>query len=104
MTPEGVLVAYLVKQAKAEGFRIRKLSYEGRRGAPDRLILAPGASLFVEVKAPGEKPRPEQLREIDLLLRSGLAATWVSSKDEIDKELNRLSLRSWEALDKGFYV
>lgn len=41
MTPEGNLVAYLCKRAKAEGFRVRKLSYEGRHGAPDRLILAP---------------------------------------------------------------
>ena len=58
MTPEGKLVAYLCKRAKAEGFRVRKLSYEGRHGAPDRLILAPGAAVFVEVNAPAAAAPP----------------------------------------------
>lgn len=77
MTPEGNLVAYLCKRAKAEGFRVRKLSYEGRHGAPDRLILAPGAAVFVEVKAPGQRPRPEQTRELAIFNDSGFTpAGW----------------------------
>ena len=98
MTPEGNLVAYLCKRAKAEGFRVRKLSYEGRHGAPDRLILAPGAAVFVEVKAPGQQPRPEQTRELAIFNDSGLQACWVASKEDIDSVLTELSLR----LSRGF--
>lgn len=104
MTPEGKLVAYLVKRATAEGFRVRKLSYEGRRGAPDRLILAPGAAAFMEVKAPGEKPRPEQVRELAILNSAGLHACWVDSKEAIDSVLTELDLRSWRSLEEDPYV
>lgn len=104
MTPEGKLVAYLKKRASAEGFRVRKLSYEGRHGAPDRLILAPGAAVFVEVKAPGQKPRPEQTRELAILNASGLHACWVASEEDIDSVLTELSLRSWHALEEDPYV
>lgn len=97
MTPEGKIVAYLTKQAKAKGFAVRKLSYEGRHGAPDRLILAPGIHLFVEVKAPGQYPRPEQLREIRRLNNSGLQAIWLSSYESVDNCINWLIERSKDA-------
>lgn len=90
MTPEGKIVAYLLRECKVHGFAVRKLSYEGRVGAPDRLILAYGAAAFVEVKAPGETPRPEQLREIALLNKSGLFACCVSSKEDVDRLINSI--------------
>lgn len=35
----------------------------GWSGAPDRIVLLPGGKAgFVEVKAPGKKPRPLQIR------------------------------------------
>jgi hypothetical protein len=43
----------LIKQVKAAGGEVRKVMWIGRRGAPDRLVLLPGCSLFVELKAPG---------------------------------------------------
>lgn len=40
-----------------------KLVSPGLNGMPDRMVLLPGAKFaFVEVKAPGRKPRPLQLR------------------------------------------
>lgn len=39
-----------------------KLTSPSAAGLPDRIILLPGgAAAFVEVKAPGKKPRPLQL-------------------------------------------
>ena len=75
---ESTIEAYLVKRVKALGGEVRKVQWVGRRGAPDRLVMFPQlvmlitrqivdhrgrTTVWVELKAPGEKPRPEQLRE-----------------------------------------
>ena len=53
----------LVKAVKAEGGMCPKLISPGTDGMPDRMVLLPKARMgFVEVKAPGQKPRPLQER------------------------------------------
>ena len=51
----------LVTAVKASGGICPKLVCPGFDGMPDRMVLLPGCRIgFVEVKAPGEKPRPLQ--------------------------------------------
>ncbi len=51
----------LVTAVKAAGGVCPKLVCPGTDGMPDRMVLLPGCRIgFVEVKAPGEKPRPLQ--------------------------------------------
>ena len=53
----------LIFAVKAEGGMCPKLISPGTDGMPDRMVLLPDAHLgFVEVKAPGQKPRPLQER------------------------------------------
>lgn len=53
----------LVKAVKAEGGMCPKLISPGTDGMPDRMVLLPEARIgFVEVKAPGQKPRRLQER------------------------------------------
>lgn len=53
----------LVKAVKEQGGMCPKLISPGTDGMPDRLVLLPEAHVgFVEVKAPGKKPRPLQER------------------------------------------
>ena len=53
----------LKKEAKRRGGLALKLVSPGMAGVPDRLVLLPkGVMMFVEVKAPGKKPRPLQLK------------------------------------------
>lgn len=40
----------------------RAYPWKNLRGAPDRIVVWPGGVHFVELKAPGKKPRPEQAR------------------------------------------
>ncbi len=55
----------------AKGVSI-KMVCTGFNGMPDRLLLFPGGRLaFVEVKAPGEKPRALQLKRHGMLRRLG---------------------------------
>jgi len=58
----------LVLAVKGMGGIAPKFVSPGFDGMPDRLILLPGGSVaFVEVKAPGNKPRPLQLARHKLL-------------------------------------
>lgn len=71
MTPEAKVVHRIKALVKSHGGEVRKVEWSGRRGAPDLLVLMPGHHFFIEVKAPGEKPRPEQLREHERLRVAG---------------------------------
>jgi hypothetical protein len=60
----------------------------GNNGVPDRLCLLPGGRIiFVEVKRPGEKPRPQQLKRIRELVELGQQATWIDSVESIAEVL-----------------
>lgn len=87
MTPEGKNCAYLQKRVRSMGGDTRKVSYEGRVGAPDRLVLLPGRHFFIEMKAPGEKPRPHQLVEHERLKEAGFRVYVCDSPESIDAVL-----------------
>jgi len=94
MTPEGKIEAYLKKCVLASGGRIRKLSWPGHRGAPDRMVWWPlgertlGMLLphveFVEVKAPGKKATKQQQREHKKLREDGFVVWVINSKERVD--------------------
>jgi hypothetical protein len=53
----------LVTAVKAAGGWCPKFISPGANGMPDRIVLMPGGRIaFVEVKAPGKKPRKLQIR------------------------------------------
>ena len=62
----------LVQAVKAQGGICPKFVSPGTDGMPDRIVLLPGGHIgFVEVKAPGKKPRPLQLARHSLLRELG---------------------------------
>lgn len=77
MTPEGKIVAFIRRRVKAMGGLVRKCSWEGHAGAPDLLVMLSGRHFWVECKAPGEKPRPIQIREIELMKSTGGCEVYV---------------------------
>lgn len=87
MAIENDIEQYLVKQVKALGGEVRKVRWVGRHGAPDRLVMLPGRALWVELKAPGQKPRPHQLREHARIRAMGQRVEVVDSFDGVDEVL-----------------
>ncbi len=74
----------LVKAVKAVGGICPKLVSPGMDGMPDRIVLLPGAHLgFVEVKAPGQKPRALQLRRHKQLRQLGFPVFILDDPDQI---------------------
>ena len=55
-------------------------------GAPDRLVLLPnGQVLFAELKAPGKKPRPIQIKRHEQLRAIGFEVIIIDSLEGIDE-------------------
>ena len=105
---EKTIEAYLVSQVKKLGGEVRKVQFIGHSGAPDRLVMLPwriaDASLckalgvpkgtqrascliWVELKAPGEKAKPHQLREHARLRKWGQSVAVVDSFERVDEVL-----------------
>lgn len=69
---EKVIEKKLVQAVRAMRGICLKFVSPGFVGVPDRIVLLPGGYMaFVEVKAPGEKPRPLQTSRHKLLRRLG---------------------------------
>lgn len=80
---EKVIEQKLVAEVKKVGGICPKWVAPGFDGVPDRIAMFPGGKIaFVEVKAPGEKPRPLQRARHELLQKLGFR---VYVLDEIEK-------------------
>ena len=74
----------LVKAVKAEDGMCPKLVSPGTHGMPDRMVLLSEAHIgFVEVKAPGQKPRPLQERRHKQLRELGFQVSVLDDPDQI---------------------
>ena len=74
----------LVVAVKAAGGWCTKFISPGINGMPDRIVLMPGGCIaFVEVKAPGQKPRKLQIRRHLRLRHLGFQVFVLDDPDEI---------------------
>ena len=81
---ERVIERCLVKAVKARGGMCPKFTSPGMDGMPDRLVLLPhGRFCFVEVKAPGEKPRTLQVHRHKQLRRLGFKVYVLDGLEQI---------------------
>lgn len=81
---ESTIENYLHTRVKALGGDYRRVSWIGRNGANDDLILLPGKHMLVEAKRPGKAATPAQAREHDRLRAAGFMVHVVSTFAEID--------------------
>jgi hypothetical protein len=79
----------LVRAVKKMGGRAVKFMSPGFDGMPDRLVLLPGGKCgFVEVKAPGKKPRALQRVRIEMLRVWGFKVYVLDAKEQIEEIIN----------------
>ena len=68
-----------------------KLVSPAYAGLPDRLVLLPGGhAAFVEVKAPGQKPRVLQVIRMEFLSRLGYRVYMLDSVERIGEILDEI--------------
>lgn len=100
MDREKDIEAYLVRRVKELGGVAYKFVSPGHAGVPDRLVCFPGGyQCFVELKAPGKKPRPLQEVEIRKLRDLGFRVFVADSREQVDEMMDwaRSAYDSWRA-------
>ena len=95
---ENTIEQYLVERVKALGGEVRKVKWIGRNGAPDRIVMLPvvenedtvliPGTVWVELKAPGERCRPHQIREHERMRRMSQRVEVVDSFEGVDELLH----------------
>ena len=81
----------LVETVKESGGICPKFTSPGFDGMPDRLVLLPeGRMAFVEVKAPGKKPRKLQTARHRLLRRLGFKVYVLDNPNSIGGILDEI--------------
>lgn len=88
MIRESEIERHLVKVVKKCGGDIRKVRWIGRRNCPDRRVMLSGFCFWAELKAPGEKLRKPQAREVRTMIENGESVAVFSTKDQIDEFFN----------------
>lgn len=74
----------LVSAVKKHGGICPKFTSPGYIGMPDRIVLMPkGKMAFVEVKAPGKKPRELQLKRHEILRSLGFKVYVLDGLEQI---------------------
>lgn len=76
---------YLCAEVRKAGGDVRKAEWVGRRHCPDRRVMHPSRCCWVEVKRPGAKPRPGQVREHERMRALGEDVVVLSDHDEVDE-------------------
>ena len=97
---ESQIENYLKRKALASGFEVRKVAWVNRKSAPDRVLFVKartlaksidcawcnpkGRTIWIELKAPGKKPRPDQLREHTRMREAGQDVRVIDSIEGVD--------------------
>ena len=88
---ESAIDKKLVQETKARGGMAAKFVSPGMNGMPDRIVLLPDGRMgFVELKAPGKKPRLVQELRMRQLRRLGFLVAVVDNAEQIDYVLRRI--------------
>lgn len=65
----------------------------GMSGAPDRIVLLPGGRMyFVELKAPGELPRPLQVYRSKQLKKLGFEVRCIDTVEKVKEFIEEVKL------------
>jgi len=87
---ESDIETYLRDKTMQAGGLCLKFESPGFNGVPDRIVILNSNTVFVEVKAPGEKPRALQVKRIKQIKARGGKATFLDSKKAVDSLIEGL--------------
>lgn len=85
-------VEYALAQAvKQAGGLCWKFTSPALAGVPDRIVILPQGHVgFIEVKAPGQHPRPIQQRRIAQIRNLGIPALVIDHPNQIQEALHAI--------------
>ena len=81
----------LIREVRKHGGIAPKLTSPGTAGMPDRIVILPGGHIcFVELKAPGQQPRPIQLRQMARLTNLGCMVRTIDHPNQIQELIEEI--------------
>lgn len=96
MAAESKLESFMRKKVKEFGGLFWKFRSE-RRGVPDRIFIHRGFVVFVELKAPGEKPTEQQAHVHSILDKHGIATVVIDTEEAVLEFIERAKTAWLEA-------
>lgn len=88
---EKVIEKHLTTEVRKRGGHAYKLTSPNHAGMPDRLVCLPGGhTAFIELKAPGQKPRPIQRVRHQELRELGQRVYIIDSITQIQEVLDEI--------------
>ncbi|MSV23722.1 VRR-NUC domain-containing protein [Selenomonas sp. WCA-380-WT-3B 3/] len=80
----------VVETVRRRGVALKFVS-PGCIGVPDRIVMLPDGKMgFVELKAPGKKPRPIQVRRIQQMRKMGFKVFVIDGVEQIGSVLDAI--------------
>ena len=101
MTPEGRVETHLVSQCKKRGILYYKFTAPANSGVPDRIVIGNGKVIFIELKAPGEKPRKLQRYVIAKMRKAGADVRVADSNELVDAILSEVEVKEVKNNEKN---
>lgn len=91
MALEQKIEQQLVHAVRKAGGQCYKFTSPGTAGMPDRCVILPGGRIaFIEVKAPGQKPRPLQQRRHQQLTQLGVMVRTLDNPHHIQDLIHEI--------------
>lgn len=88
---ETIVEQALTRAVHARGGLCWKFTSPGTAGVPDRIVILPEGKIgFIEVKAPGQHPRPIQQHRIAQLRARHIPALVLDHPNQIEGALNAI--------------
>ena len=89
---EKTIEQQMVRAVRTAGGFAPKFVSPGWDGVPDRIVLLPGGRMaFAELKAPGKKPRPLQVKRKRQLESLGFRVYVIDGKEQIGDAIDEIT-------------
>lgn len=89
--------AHLLARCRQVGLLCLKFTSPARAGVPDRVVIAPAGTVFVEVKRPGGQLRRLQQVVIEKMRQAGAEVHVVDTIERVDELVDELIERTASA-------
>ena len=97
---ENVIEQYFLSQCRQHGFLCLKFTSPSRGAVPDRIVIAPAGTVFVELKRPGERANKRQLITHAKMRRFGAEVHVIDDRSAVDEFISDMLRRGRENQDQ----
>ena len=98
---ESVVEKYLKQEVEKRGGQVRKVSFPGHNGAPDRLIMMPGVLIWVELKSETGVLSVLQHREHAFMISMGQPVQVIRKTETVDELIDLMVKISDEYIERN---